>query len=114
MVVRSQVGAGMTCRWDPEGACKEPLSTIRYMRTVRIVHFVIPANAGISGAALVVGSRVGARDDVPVAIPSQACKEPLSTIRYVGALRIMHIVIPANAGISGCGIGGEIPGRRPG
>ena len=40
-------------------AREEPLSTIQYVRTVRIVQFVIPANAGISGAALVMRSRVG-------------------------------------------------------
>ena len=43
----------------------------------------------------------------------RARKEPLSTTRYVRTLRIMHIVIPANAGISECGIGGGIPGRSP-
>ena len=44
----------------------------------------------------------------------RARKEPLSTIQYVGTLRIVHFVIPANAGISECRFGGEIPGRGPG
>ena len=44
----------------------------------------------------------------------RACKEPLSTIRYVRTVRIVHIFIPANAGISECRFGGEIPGRGPG
>ena len=43
-----------------------------------------------------VRSRVGARDDVQ-GIPMRAGKEPLSTIQYVGTLRIVHFVIPANA-----------------
>ena len=63
---------------------------------------------------MVVGSRVGARDDTQAGIPMRARMEPLSTIQYVGTVRIMHYVIPANAGISRCGIGGEIPGRGPG
>ena len=51
----------------------------------------------------------------------QARKEPLSTIQYMGTVRIAHFatrrthfVIPAHAGISGWAVGGEIPGRGPG
>ena len=39
---------------------------------------------------------------------------PPRDVRYTLIWEEPHFVIPANAGISGCGIGGEIPGRGPG
>ena len=94
-------------------AYKESLSTIRYVRTVRIVYFVIPANAGISGCGI--GGEIPGRgrDDVPVGsrggVQGAVVDDPVHENGTDCAFR--H---PGERRDLGCGIGGEIPGRGPG
>ena len=75
---------GMTCRWGSQGGAQgavvdDPVRAELY----GLCSWSSRRTPGSRGAALVVGSRVGARDDTQAGIPMRACKEPLSMIPYV-------------------------------
>ena len=91
----------MTCRGHPDAGVQGAVVDDP-VRTLRIMHIVIPVNAGISGAALVVRSRVGARDDVQVRIPMWARKEPIQ--ENLSARKRRPAVNSLFVGIVGAGV----------